>query len=68
VAYQPDLLWPKEQLPIPLEQLIACIERELAWRRRVFPSRVERGTMTAAKMHREMELMEAVLANLQGQR
>jgi hypothetical protein len=54
-------LFPAEQVPIPLSVLLACVERELRWRRLVYPKRVEKGTMTQAKMEREIELMEAVL-------
>lgn len=42
------------------EDLLACIDRELRYRERVFPRRVERGQMTIAESTRELAKMRAV--------
>lgn len=51
-------------MSVPLARQIACIERELRMRRRVYPRWVEGGRMTADKSRQEIEDMEAVLATL----
>lgn len=38
----------------------AAIERELAFRRRVYPRRVEEGRMTAREAERQIAIMEAI--------
>ncbi len=40
---------------------IACLRRELAMRRRVYPRQVGRGQMTQAEADREIGLIEAIL-------
>lgn len=50
---------------VSLARQIRAIEAEIKMRRRVYPGRIERGTMTAAQMQRGIEDMEAVLATLQ---
>jgi hypothetical protein len=40
-----------------------CIERELGYRRRVYPRRVDGGTMSSAKADRELAIMEAIAAD-----
>ncbi len=47
-----------------IDEEIACIERELGYRRRVYPRRVAARQMTQANADREIERMEAVLARL----
>src|SRR4051812_40742934 len=47
-----------------IEDMIACAERELAYRRRVYPRRREAGQMTQALVDREMARMEAILKTL----
>ena len=54
--------------PPTLDELIACIERELELRRRVYPKRIAAGAMSQAAADRQIALMSAVLANLQAQR
>jgi len=50
-----------ELFPPSLDDMIACAERELAYRRRVYPRRREAGQMTQALSDREMARMEAIL-------
>ena len=45
---------------------VACVERELAMRRRAYPRWVEAGKMTKAKADAETGAMTAVLETLQG--
>jgi hypothetical protein len=54
-------------LPITLAEQLACIERELALRLRVYPRWVAAGRMTQAKADREIELMKAVRNAIVGQ-
>ncbi len=49
---------------ITLQEQIACIKRELALRRRVYPRRIQAGRMTAAQAESELARMEAVLQSL----
>lgn len=51
---------------IPIADQIACVERELRQRARVYPRLVESGRMTPNKSRQETVAMEAVLATLQG--
>jgi hypothetical protein len=53
--------------PVTIEEQVACVEREIKMRRRVFPRWVEAGRMTQAKADAEIAAMEAVLATLQAQ-
>lgn len=47
-----------------LEAQIACVEREVKMRHRVYPRWVEAGRMTQAKADAEIRTMEAVHATL----
>ena len=49
---------------ISLEDQVACVERELGYRRRVYARRVDQGSMTQAKADVEIARMEAVLATV----
>jgi hypothetical protein len=48
----------------PASEKLACIERELKWRHRVYPRRVSEGKMTQHQMDREINIMEAIAADL----
>jgi hypothetical protein len=52
-------------LPIAVQprDLQRCCERELAYRRRVYPRLIAKGSMTEHKAQREIELMEACVAH-----
>lgn len=50
---------------ISLDEQIACIDRELELRRRVYGRRVADGTMTPSRADLEMRRMEAVRESLQ---
>lgn len=50
--------------PIPLAAQIACVERELALRRRVYPRWVTTGKLTEGKANAEIKGMQAVLDTL----
>lgn len=52
--------------PVPLEDQIACVERELAMRRNVYPRWVKQGKLSQTNADIEMRRMEAVLATLRG--
>lgn len=54
----PDLL------PITLSEEIACVERELRLRMRVYPRFVANKRMTKEKADREIELMRSVVDRL----
>jgi len=45
---------------------VACVERELTMRRRVYPRWVDAGKMTKAKADAEIRTMTAVLETLRG--
>lgn len=45
---------------------IACVEREIAMRRRAYPRWIEQGRMTPQKSAQEIAAMEAVLETLRG--
>jgi hypothetical protein len=47
-------------LPIALVELIACVEREVRMRERVYPRQVANGQMTQEKANREIALMQQV--------
>jgi hypothetical protein len=47
-----------------LAEQIECVERELRYRRHVYPRRVAAKRMTQVSADRELERMEAVLATL----
>jgi len=63
----PDLFGTK-LAPVPLPAQIACIEREIAMRKRVYPAWVASGRMSQAKADAELLAMRAVLETLQGVR
>jgi hypothetical protein len=52
--------------PVPLRDQIACVEREIALRRRVYPHWVEAKRMTQSTADEEIRRMDAVLATLRG--
>lgn len=51
--------------PIAIPAQLACVDRELALRRRVYPALVHAGRMTQQKMDTELATMEAVRATLE---
>lgn len=51
--------------PPSIDDQIACAERELGYRRHVYPRRVAAKQMTQDLADREMSRMEAILATLQ---
>jgi hypothetical protein len=53
-------------LTVSLDDQIACVKRELGYRRHVYPRRVDHNKMTPSQAEREVTRMEAVLATLQG--
>ena len=46
--------------PPSLDDMIACAERELSYRWRVYPRRVAAGQMTQALADRELDRMAAI--------
>ena len=46
---------------VNLNDLLACCRRELAFRQRVYPKMVAKGTLTEKKAERETELMRTVV-------
>lgn len=52
-------------MTITIMDQIACIERELRQRAKVYPRLIESGRMTPNKAREETARMEAVLATLQ---
>lgn len=55
----------QELFPIPLDEQIACVEREIKLRQRVYPRRVADRRMTQALADKQIALMEAVRDSLQ---
>lgn len=53
-----------KSLAVPLSSQIACVEREIAMRERVYPRWVVERRMTQAKADAEIEAMRAVLATV----
>lgn len=53
------------ETPIPYADQIACVDRELGYRRRVYADRVAAGKMTSALAARELARMEAVKRTLE---
>ena len=49
----------------PLADQLACVRRELALRRNVYPKWVRDGRMAQAEANEEIATMEAVLANIE---
>jgi hypothetical protein len=46
---------------VDLNDLLDCCRRELAFRQRVYPKWVEKGTLTAKKAEAELDLMRSVV-------
>lgn len=53
-------------LPIPISAQIACVEREIGFRVRVYARRVSEGKMNQTKADAEIAAMRAVLETLKG--
>lgn len=53
---------------VTLDLQIACVTRELALRRSVYPRQVSRGRMRQSEAEHEIAVMEAVRATLVGLR
>ena len=51
---------------VPITDQIACVERELRMRARVYPAWIAGGRMTREKADQETRAMEAVLETLRG--
>ena len=51
--------------PVTPAEKVACIEREIAMRERVYPRWVEQGRMTQSKADSELRIMRAVLEGLE---
>lgn len=47
-------------------QLAECAEREVRYRKHVYPNLVAKGSMSVAKMDFEIAAMEAIAAKLRG--
>lgn len=52
-------------LPITIDDQLACVERELALRRRIYLDLIHKRKMTAQRADHEIACMEAVLKTLQ---
>lgn len=50
--------------PWSATEKLACVERELRWRYKVYPRRVEQGNMTDKQAAREISIMESIAADL----
>jgi hypothetical protein len=50
-----------------LAQMVACVEREIAQRRSVYPRLISDAKMSQKKADHEIAAMSAVLANLKAQ-
>lgn len=50
--------------PISTEALVECVDRELGFRRRVYPRHVAAGKLTQDAADRQLALMEAVRERL----
>ena len=51
---------------ITIEQQLACVQREIKMRERVYPKWVGSGKMQAAKANYELQAMRAVAETLKG--
>ena len=60
-----DLFGGLPPAPITIEDEIRCIERELKYRRRVYPHLVAKEAMEQAVADRELHVLTAVLFRLQ---
>jgi hypothetical protein len=62
-------LWPvttKEMFEPTVDELIACVDREVKKRRWVYPRQVLAGKMSVSKADREIAMMEKVMILLRG--
>lgn len=50
---------------VTIEEQLACVERELGFRKKLYPRWVSAGKLTAENAQQEVERMEAVLLTLQ---
>lgn len=57
-------LFPGAAPSVSLGRQIACVEREITMRERVYPGWVDKGRMTNATADQEIAAMKAVLATL----
>jgi hypothetical protein len=57
-------LFPEAPMQVSLERQLRCVEREIGWRRRVYPQRVAVRRMTQAQADEEIAVMTAVAATL----
>lgn len=55
-----------EPLAVPLAAQIACVEREIVMREKVYARRVEQHYMTQKTADQELAAMRAVLVTLKG--
>jgi hypothetical protein len=46
---------------VDLNELLGCAKRELAFRQRVYPHLIDKGTLTEKKATREIELMRQLV-------
>jgi hypothetical protein len=53
--------FPTDLFPVVKADMVACVKRELALRKRVYPRHVASGMMTQARADREIEVMQGVL-------
>lgn len=51
-----------------IDQMIACVKREVSMRERVYPRWIEAGRMTPEKADAELNTMRAVLKKLERER
>lgn len=56
---------PAAERPVTLADKIACLKREVALRRNVYPGFVARGKMKAHVADREITVMRAILSELE---
>lgn len=49
-----------------MDEMIACVEREIAMREKVYPRRIAQGMMKLERADREIEIMKAVSRTLHG--
>jgi hypothetical protein len=66
--YKPDRPAPDTTPKVPLARQIACVERELVMRRRVYAGLIRTGKMSPQMATVEIENMEGVLSTLQAVR
>lgn len=59
---------PPIDAPVTHAEMVACVERELGYRQKVYPRWVSAGKMRASKAAVELARMIAVLAYLKGER